>query len=839
MPFFPAFLNTFDFTRYKEVKNRLAYYCPWSFFAGDYKDGIVLLKAGALMRAYTFTCPDLGSASAETINSVSYNFNEAVKRLDDGWGIQFESQRRITNEYPGSAYPVYAPYLIDMKRKDMFVSQKEHFANQYYLIFTQKLKNEIYSKAAKLLYRKKSGDDEGYYNLEQCRKEIQLFVNQTEACIAYLTGQLYVSPLNNDETASFIHSAASMRIHAIHTPNRPMLLDHYITDDSLDIADTLKLGDYYIPVIAVRDFPSQTYPAMFSSLNSSGIEYRWSTRWIGQSKQQSGKDLMKYQKRFYGSRKSWGTALAESLGNFESGREDPAASAFEQDTNSAIVELMTDRFSFGYYTANVLVWDKNYDVAQDKARYIVSLINSSGFTAKIETANAFNAFRSMMPGDMCSNIRRPIISSGNLSHIIPLSSVWTGMRRNNWTEECFECPAPLLTCGTSNLTPFFLNLNVGDVGHTMIFGPTGGGKSTFLCLLEIQFLKYKNASVIILDKDKSARSVTMAVGGLYAEPGGENAAFQPLRDLDSETDLSWAAEFIKLLLEMQRVACTAGMSNAVTDALKQMKTDKKPERRTLTTFSQYVNYTDPNTRENTIRTGIQPYTLSGEYGRIFDADSTSLRLAKFVMIEMGTLMKLGPQAVTPALMFIFKYIEKVYTTPQGTPTGGPTLLVLDEAWVFLDNDYFAKKIEEWLLTLRKYKVFCVFATQEVARVAKSRLSTTILSQCLTKFYLADRNAHSEVTSGYYRQFGLDDSEISALAHARMKRDYLYKSPLGTRMFELALDELQLAILSPDHRLLDCLEQEYGKNAQKQLVFEILRRKGISGYMQYLKKGGNL
>jgi type IV secretion system protein VirB4 len=371
------------------------------------------------------------------------------------------------------------------------------------------------------------------------------------------------------------------------------------------------------------------------------------------------------------------------------------------------------------------------------------------------------------------------------------------------------------------------------MGHSFVFGPAGAGKSTFLCLLESQFLKYRNANVIILDKDKSARSITMAAGGVYAEPGGEDVAFQPLRDLETEVDLSWAAEFIKLLLEMQGITCDATMSEAIAAALKQTRSDKAPERRTLSTFQQYVNYTCPQTGLNEIRIGIQPYTINGEYGRIFDAADTRLALSKWVMIEMGTLMKMGPVAVTPALMFLFRFIEKMYTKPNGDPTGDPTLLVLDEAWVFLDNDYFAKKIEEWLVTLRKKRVFCVFATQEVSKAANSKLRTTIVSQCLTKIYLADPNAQSAIIAEYYRFFGLEDNEIAALSRARMKRDYFYKSPRGARLFELGLDEFQLALPSPDHALLDDLEKEYGRNSRKPLAVEILKRKGVQDWKKYL------
>jgi type IV secretion system protein VirB4 len=204
------------------------------------------------------------------------------------------------------------------------------------------------------------------------------------------------------------------------------------------------------------------------------------------------------------------------------------------------------------------------------------------------------------------------------------------------------------------------------------------------------------------------------------------------------------------------------------------------------------------------------------------------------MIEMGRLMNMGEACVTPALMFLFHFIEKLYSRPGGSPTGDPTLLVLDEAWVFLDNEFFSKKIEEWLVTLRKKNVCCVFATQEVSKVASSKLRTTFVSQCLTKIYLADPNARTEILAENYRFFGLEENEIRAISHAVMKQDYFYKSPLGARMFQLSLDPFQLALLSPDHDMLDSLEAKFGRNSGTPLATEILKKKGFN-YLEYLPK----
>jgi type IV secretion system protein VirB4 len=835
MGFLPTFLDRLDFRKFKEDKNLLKYYCPWSIFCGKPDEGIVLLKGGALMRCYSYICPDLGSASVESIAAVSWNFNEMIKSLDGEWCAHFESQRGLSLEYPGSAWSNIAGYLIDCKRKESFTGLDSHFVNRYFLTLTKHLPTAIYSKVTNLLYKKDASGGEGYYDRQLIIKEIENFRSKTEGIISHLAGKIYIEKLDDAQTATYLHSTTSTSFNSIGPMERPIFIDSFITDCSLDCANTLKLGDMYIPIIGIKNFPQATFPSMLNRLNSSEIEYRWSIRWIARERSDALKDIERYQKKFYGSRKSWGTAIFEVAANINSTREDPAAIAFEHDTNTAKIELATDQYSFGYFTADMMVWDADYDVAMDKARYISSLINASGFETNIETMNSFNAFLSMMPGNYYSNVRQPILSSGNLTHIIPLSSIWPGNRFNAFTAERFDCATPLIIASTDSKIPFFLNLNVGDLGHTFIFGPAGAGKSTLLCLLETQFLKYKGANVIIFDKDKSARSVTMAAGGVYVEPGSANVAFQPLRDLETETDILWASEFISLLLEMQHIEINAIMSEAIMDALRLMREEKSQDQRTLSTFQQYVNYVDKITGDQSIRTGIQPYTISGQYGLIFDADHTNLSLSKWIMIEMGTLMKMGASAVTPALMFLFHFVERVYTNSHGDPTGDPTILVLDEAWVYLNNAYFSRTIEEWLTTLRKKHVFCVFATQEVAKAARSSISTTIASLCLTKIYLADPNANTKIVQEHYINFGLEENEVNSISHAIMKRDYFYKSPLGARMFQLNLDKFQLALLSPNHEHLDSLEEEYGRNSLKPLAIEILKRKGISDYTKYLTK----
>lgn len=802
----------------KHRMDKLCYYLPYNFLIGSKDEGIVYLKPGALMRCYTFTCPDLGSSSPESIAAVSNYFNSAIKRLGDGWAVHFESRRQLTTEYPGTKWSSQLGFLIDSRRKDLFQNKNSHYKNFYFLTLTCQVRSDLTSRGSSLLYKADSSDGQEYYNRQNVLREIQLFRDRTEELVSYIKSRIYISPLDNDAVVSYIASSLSTKWKRRIAPETPVFFDSFITDEDIETGTCMKIGRMYCPVVAVRDFPCETYPAVFDILNKASVDYRWTTRWIGMDKVKSSRLIAKYQKRFNNSRKSWGQVFGEGLGNVSTDRVDPAAIAFEEDTNEAKVYLSKDIVSFGYYTSCIEVWDENYDNAMDKAAYVAGLINSAGFGAKVETSNSFQAWLGMLPGNNYSDVHKTILSSGNCSHVIPLSSLWTGDFHNRWTEEHIGCGAPLLV-GASGGSPFFLNMNVGDLFHSFIFGPSGAGKSTFLCLLESQWLKYKNAQVIVLDKDKTARGVCMASGGSYVEPGADAFAFQPLKDLESEQDLTWACEFIELCLTEQHIVCGAEKSEAIRSALVQLRDTKAPERRDITSFQQYV-------QDDEIKIGIEPYTLDGQYGSIFDAHGTNLDMSSFIMIEMGILMRMGTACVTPALMYLFKLIESRFAR-ENDDKGHPTLLVMDEAWVFLDNPYFARRIDDWLRTLRKKHVAVVFATQDVPSVAKSSISTTILSQCQTRFYLADPNAASDMLSQYYRTFGLTDSEITALAAGRMKRDYFYKSPNGARMFQLELDDFQLALLCPPKSVLDQMESRFGRNSGRELAAGILRAQGFN------------
>ena len=76
----------------------------------------------------------------------------------------------------------------------------------------------------------------------------------------------------------------------------------------------------------------------------------------------------------------------------------------------------------------------------------------------------------------------------------------------------------------------------------------------------------------------------------------------------------------------------------------------------------------------------------------------------------------------------------------------------------------------------------------------SKLFTTILDACLTKIFLPNANAMSDNYSVIYRKFGLNRKEIEIISESTPKKEYYYKSPKGSRLFELVLGENTLKLV---------------------------------------------
>ncbi len=773
---------------YRSQADRLADFLPWAALVGP---GIVLNKDGSVQRTFLFRGPDLESASEGELVGLCARANNALKRLGSGWALFFEAERAGAQHYPTSNFPDAASWLVDEERRISFEEghQGKHFESRYYLTLLFMPPPDAQARTEKALLdsgREEEGRD--------WRRELGRFREETDRMLDLLSGFLpEIRALDDAETLTYLHGTVSTKRHPVAVPETPMYLDGVLADTSFTGGLEPMLGAAHLRTLTILGFPNATCPGILDALNHQDFGYRWVTRFIPLDKTEATKVLTRLRRQWFAKRKSVTAILREVMTSESSTLVDSDADNKARDADAALQALGGDHVGFGYFTASVTVWDKDWQQAEDKARAVERIINNIGFTCIRESVNAVEAWLGSLPGHVYANIRQPLVHTLNLAHLMPLSALWAGPERNAHLDG-----PPLFYAETSGSTPFRFSTHVGDVGHMLVVGPTGAGKSVLLSLIALQFRRYQGAQVYIFDKGRSARAATLAMGGEHYALGADGAlSFQPLRNIDDPATRSWAAEWIGGLLAHEQVQLTPDVKEAVWSALNNLA-GAPPEERTLTGLSVLV-------QANPLKAALQPYTLDGPFGRLLDAAEDRLALSDVQCFETEDLMH-ESGAVLPVLTYLFHRLEERFD-------GRPTLLILDEAWVYLDNPLFAARIREWLKVLRKRNVSVLFATQSLADIAGSSIAPALIESCPQRLFLPNDRAVEPQARTAYERFGLNERQIELIARATPKRHYYLQSRRGNRLFELGLGPVALALCGASdataQKLIDSLLAEHG------------------------------
>lgn len=759
-----------NLAEYRNRNSRLADFLPWVALVGA---GIVLNKDGSFQRTARFRGPDLDSAVPAELVAVAGRLNNAFRRLGSGWAIFVEAQRHASNSYPDSRFPDPASALVDAERKAGFEEAGAHFESSYFLTFTYLPPAEDAARAESWLYegREKKGIDP--------QEALTGFADRTDRILRLVEAFMPECRwLDDAETLTYLHGCVSTKRHRVRVPETPIYLDALLADQPLTGGLEPRLGASHLRVLTVTGFPTATTPGLLDELNRLAFPYRWSTRAILLDKTDATKLLTKIRRQWFAKRKSIAAILKEVMTNEASVLVDTDAANKAADADLALQELGADYAGMAYVTATVTVWDDDPRVADEKLRLVEKVIQGRDFTAMAESINAVDAWLGSLPGHVYANVRQPPISTLNLAHMIPLSAVWAGPER----DEHFAAP-PLLFGKTEGSTPFRLSLHVGDVGHTLIVGPTGAGKSVLLALMALQFRRYAGSQVFAFDFGGSIRAAALAMGGDWHDLGGDlsdgaidSVSLQPLARIHDVPERAWAADWIVAILTREGVPITPEVKEHLWTALTSLAS-APIEERTITGLVVLL-------QSNDLKQALRPYCVGGPYGRLLDAEREYLGSAMVQAFETEGLI--GTGAAPAVLAYLFHRIEDRLD-------GSPTLLIIDEGWLALDDDGFAGQLREWLKTLRKKNASVIFATQSLSDIDGSAIAPAIIESCQTRLLLPNERAIEPQITAIYRRFGLNDRQIEIIARAMPKRDYYCQSRRGNRLFELGLSDVALAL----------------------------------------------
>lgn len=775
---------------YRNKPQSLTDFLPWAALVGE---GVIVNKDGSFQRTARFRGPDLDSATPAELVATTSRLNNALRRLGSGWAVFVEAQRHAAGPYPSGAFPEAVSNLVDFERRAQFDEAGAHFESSYFLTLVWLPPAEDAARAEAWLYEGRDGRG------ANGREQLAGFVDRTDRVLNLVEGFMPEAVwLTDVETLTYLHSTVSGRRHRVRVPDTPMHLDAILADEPLIGGLEPRLGQAHLRTLTVMGFPSQTWPGLLDDLNRLAFDYRWVTRAICMDKTDAAKVLGRIRRQWFAKRKSIAAMIKEIMTNEASALMDSDAANKAVDADLALQELGSDLVGTAYITATVTVWDTDPRIADERLRLVEKVIQGRDFTCMVERVNAVEAWLGSLPGHVYANVRQPPISTLNLAHMMPFSAVWAGPER----DEHFNAP-PLFLAKTEGSTPFRFSLHVGDVGHTLIVGPTGAGKSVLLALMALQFRRYERAQVFAFDFGGSIRAAALAMGGDWHDLGGsltddptEPVALQPLAGIHAADERAWAVEWIAAILGREKVVVTPEVKEHLWSALLNLSSAPVQER-TLTGLSVLL-------QSQPLKQALKPYCVGGPWGRLLDAEAERLGDADVQAFETEGLI--GTGAAAAVLAYLFHRIERRLD-------GRPTLLIVDEGWLALDDEGFASQLREWLKTLRKKNASVIFATQSLADIDGSVIAPAIIESCPTRIFLPNERALEPQIAGVYRRFGLNDRQIEILSRSTPKRDYYCQSRRGNRLFELGLGEVALAFTAAssksDQALIARLMSEHG------------------------------
>ena len=805
----------------RETASKSGSFAELLSYAFLYNENTILHKDLSFSAHFQYTAQDVDSSTGVILDANAAAVMQALSVLGNGWVVETNLLSQEDRQYSDPrAFPDRVSALIDDARRQSFMQLKTFFTSTSYLSLTYTPVDVAGKKLSKLLVEER--EEQSFIEKEHRRFEqtVESFLTQWgKICFGGM-----LTRLGGTELITFLYRCITSGWQKLVAPQTGYFLDTYLSGENFVSGLVPMMGNKYIKVLSLDDLPEYSYPAILDELNYQGFEYRWASRFIALSKESAAGYLKHI-------RVQWGNKAIGFLGVIKQVmglpvRLDDLSSEYAEDTAAALKENNEGVVRFGFFNSVVVLMYEDEKELDDAVRAIRKVIEGLNYKVRIEDFNATEAYLGSLPGHGTYNTRAQIIDSVYVSHALPTSSVWQG-------SESAPCPfyppgsPALLYTRTQGSRKFSFNVHVGDVGHFVILGPTGTGKSTLLGLIGVQFRKYPNSRIIVFDKDYSNKMWIQSLGGNYMDiyGGTSIAPFIELTRLEEsspefQAELTFAVDWLADICSLQNVEITPERRQLLKNSLLALVHLNEEEKRGLQLDNLHV-------QDNDIRIAIEAFN-SGAISLMVNGLVDNFGQSDVLGLESSGLLKLKPELYVPVIKAIFHRLERLFKDKR------PTLLILEEAWSFLRHKIFEDMLEDWLLTLRKFNVSVGFISQNLEHVTASKISGTIKESCQTKVFLPNKSILDESITKKYYDFGLNEQQIAILASATPKQDYYIASTSGNRLFQLDLDRLTLAFLdagSEDDK------KEFTKiyNSKKDTwILDWLEYKKLPGWVNYVR-----
>lgn len=438
---------------------------------------------------------------------------------------------------------------------------------------------------------------------------------------------------------------------------------------------------------------------------------------------------------------------------------DEAGSTVEEDIDFALDSLLNQEAVFGTHHLSLLCVTRSIDDVSRAVSELGACLTDMNINWLREDLNLEPAFWAQLPGNHSYIARRSMLSSANFSGLSSMHNFATGQKDGSHWDK------PITVLETVSQTPYWFNFHQRDIGHFLVTGPTGSGKTVALTFLLAQAMRVRpRPRTVFFDKDRGAEIFIRAMGGSYdVLTPGIPTGFNPLQLDNSGRNIEFLLRLLKVMLSSPQVGLLQEDETVLERALLRLMREPKPERTlanlaALLAGSARANANDLNAR---LRAWID-----GEKAWLFNApfDRLSVTGARVFGFDMTHILA-NDDTRTPALMYIYHRLDELLD-------GDPVMFFMDEGWQLLMDETFSQFIVDKMKTIRKMNGIVGFGTQSAADIARARASHTLIEQAATHIHFPNPRADED---SYVGRFGLTRKELFFIRNTPPeKRSFLIK-----------------------------------------------------------------
>jgi type IV secretion/conjugal transfer VirB4 family ATPase len=547
-------------------------------------------------------------------------------------------------------------------------------------------------------------------------------------------------------------------------------LDYYLCESHLEChRGHLRVDDYYVKVLTLKEPSAQTFPLIFKRLLEVEANYYVVTEWKKEDSGKTRRTIQAKRRHFHNTKRSFFSQVNMNDAPTQDTLLDDSKESQVRELGEGIKEIELHGNYFGQFSLTVVIYDLDLAKVDRACAEFYKVFSVHDVQLYEEKYNLLNAFLAAVPGNHAFNLRYLYLLNTNYADFSFLFTLHGGEPHNRHLRQEY-----LAVLETNHHTPYFLNLHYRDVAHTMILGRTGAGKSFLLNFLITNLQKYE-PHTFIFDLGGSFESLTHLFGGSYVRVGLESEDFKinPFSLPPTKENLDFLALFLKVLIQ----GAKAGELDAAIERDLYHQIENlyaiDPALRTLGVLA--------NTLGHDLSSRLAKWTRGGQFGFLFDNADDTISFSRFQCFDFQR-MSQYPELLEPLLFYILHRANAVIADRQISSVF--KAFFIDEAWVFLKNPSIQRYVVEALKTWRKHNAAMVLSTQSLDELKRSDILDVIIESCATKIFLANPDMDRDL---YRRQFHLNESEVELISTLIPKQQFLIKTPELAKVANLTVD----------------------------------------------------